>query len=227
MCSHFPWLSAGFEVIYSWKQLVLINSFAPQSYQRISLQRVRQPARAPLGSILGPFLIGGHGGLFFPGWLCLSTWPHKDRQRWLSYINTCRGIAPLTLHEISHLPNAITECTALLEINCFPIKYSRSGVNLLHALSPSAARYVYCQALLNGGICISFPQTLNSSPPREVKFSSAWQASGWKSWNLRAKFTRTDRISQRHHGSIWNHVAVASFSIPASDWFPLFILCTL
>lgn len=191
---------------------------------------MRQRARAPLGSILGPFLIGGHGGLVFPGWLCLSTWPHKDRQRWLSYINTCWGIAPLTLHEIfpppaPHSANAITESTALLEINCFPIKHSRSGVNLLHALSPSK-RDVYCQTLLNGGICISFPQALNSSPLREVTFSSSpWQESGWKSWNLQARFTRLDQISQTSGihlkscgGGVFFHSCL---------WFPLFILCTL
>lgn len=63
-----------------------------------------------------PFFIWGHGGLFFPGWLCLSTWPHKDRQRWLSYVNTCWGIAPLTLHEICpNKPNVSTGKT----VHCF------------------------------------------------------------------------------------------------------------
>lgn len=159
----------------------------------------------------------GQGGLFFPGWLCLSTWPHKDRQRWLSYINTCRGIAPLTLHEIF----LWAECAALLEINCFPIKHWRPGVNLHRVLSPSTARDAYCQVLLSSGICNSFPEALNSSPLRGVKFSSTWQ--DWKSWNIWAKFSRLDQILQRHHTSIWNDVS--SFLSCLCDWFPLFIPC--
>lgn len=151
-----------------------------------------------------PFFIWGHGGLFFPGWLCLSTWPHKDRQRWLSYVNTCWGIAPLTLHEICpNKPNVstgIAVCPVPFDIKRPPIKPMLSTPSSLRLLRASNSSDRHTRCLLQG----------------VFKALYAWQDSN--SSNLQVKFMRLHQIWQRHHGLVWPHMTASSLSLSSSLW---------
>lgn len=79
----------------------------------------------------------------------------------------------------------------LLEINCFPIKHTQSGVNLLLVLSPSTTCDVYYKTFLNRGGCVSSPAAFKSFSLREVTFYSSWQGSGWKVYEAGSDIAKT------------------------------------
>lgn len=125
-----PEISKEFKRLHkktSWKtssQLINKHTQNPSKVSPLYSTQTSECLRALPGSVL--FLIWGHEGLF-AGKLWQSTWPHKDRQHWLSCVNTCWRKAPLALHGVPpppphpDSPNVstwITVCSVPSDMNC-------------------------------------------------------------------------------------------------------------
>lgn len=189
----------------------------PKSYQNKKICRasLRKTRASESSSWLHPwpFFIWGHGGLFFPGWLCLSTWPHKDRQRWLSYVNTCWGIAPLTLHEIFPLlPNV----SAGMRVRSVPfgnklLPHKTHAVWCKSAPCLISEHHTWCllQSVLKQRWLRFVLRCLNPFLSGRLHFTPPGK-------EVAGKFTRLDQILPRRCESIWFHVTVSSFSIYVS-----------
>lgn len=186
----------------------------PESYQGISSALLGKIRAGESSSWLHswPFFIWGHGGLFFPGWLWLSTWPHKDRQRWLSYANTCWGIAPLTQDEIfPDEPNVSAGITARGSSWNNLFSYQAHAVYCMSASCLIEDHHTRCllQSTSKQKCFSFFPWGVQTPFPSEVEIPFPWKTAAPHLWF-------TNKLCEM--GSGWLRVVGSSFSISPSPW---------